>query len=117
MVGPPPQDAVASARQLLSLIGATDEQGQITSLGRELARLPAHPRLGRLLLAGAEHGVLRETSLAAALLSERDPFRAAEHARRGPREYGTVRSRSDVVDRVLALEAFYAGGASHDPNT
>jgi ATP-dependent helicase HrpB len=111
---PPPQDAVASARKLLSLIGATDDERQITSLGRELARLPAHPRLGRLLLAGAEHGVLRETSIAAALLSERDPFRAAEHARRGPREYGTVRTRSDVVDRVFALEAFYAGSASQD---
>jgi ATP-dependent helicase HrpB len=111
----PPPDAVASACRLLALIGATDGQSRITPLGRELARLPAHPRLGRLLLAGAEHGVLRETSIAAALLSERDPFRAADHARRGPREYGTVRSRSDVVDRVLALENFYAGGASHDP--
>jgi ATP-dependent helicase HrpB len=111
----PPPDAVASARRLLALIGATDDRGHITPLGRELARLPAHPRLGRLLLAGAEHGVLRETSIAAALLSERDPFRAAEHGRRGPREYGTVRSRSDVVDRVLALETFYAGTASHDP--
>jgi ATP-dependent helicase HrpB len=111
----PPEDAVASARRLLELIGATNDQEQITPLGRELARLPAHPRLGRLLLAGAEHGVLRETSIAAALLSERDPFRAAEHSRRGPREYGTVRSRSDVVDRVLALENFYAGSASHDP--
>ena len=93
----------------LTLIGATDDQGQITPLGRELARLPAHPRLGRLLLAGAEHGVLRETSIAAALLSERDPFRSAEHARRGPREYGTVRSRSDVVDRVLALAGILCG--------
>ena len=111
----PPQDAVASAYQLLALIGAADEQGQITRLGRELSRLPAHPRLGRLLLAGARNGVLRETSIAAALLSERDPFRAAEHGRRGPREYGTVRSRSDVVDRVMALESFYAGTTSHDP--
>jgi ATP-dependent helicase HrpB len=110
----PPQDAVAGARQLLTLLGATNEQGQITELGRKLARLPAHPRLGRLLLAGAAHGVLRETSLAAALLSERDPFRAAEHGRRAPREYGTMRSRSDVVDRVFALEAFYADVASHD---
>ena len=111
----PPPDAVASARQLLALLKATDGEGQITPLGKELARLPAHPRLGRLLLAGAEHGVLRETSIAAALLSERDPFRSAEHTRRGPREYGAVRSRSDVVDRVLALEAFYAGGISQDP--
>jgi ATP-dependent helicase HrpB len=68
-----------------------------------------------MLLAGAERGVLRETSVAAALLSERDPFRSADFARRGPREYGAVRSRSDVVDRVLALQAFHATGRSADP--
>src|SRR5213075_1193592 len=80
----PLPDAVANGRQLLTLLSATDSQGQLTQLGKELSRLPAHPRLGRLLLAGAKHGVLRETSIAAALLSERDPFRSAEHARRGP---------------------------------
>lgn len=111
---PPPPDAVENARRLLTLLGATDEHDQITPLGKELARLPAHPRLGRLLMAGAHRGVLRETSIAAALLSERDPFRAAEHGRRGPREYGTVRSRSDVVDRVFALEAHHAG--AHTPD-
>ena len=111
---PPPQDAVENARRLLTLLGAIDGQDQITPLGKELARLPAHPRLGRLLLAGAQRGVLRETSIAAALLSERDPFRSAEHVRRGPREYGTVRSRSDVVDRVLALRHFMRASPSPD---
>jgi ATP-dependent helicase HrpB len=106
----PPPDSVANAERLLHLLGATDSAGHITPLGKELARLPAHPRLGRLLLAGAEHGVLRETSIAAALLSERDPFRSADFARRGPREYGNVRTRSDVVDRVATLQAFHAGG-------
>ena len=101
---------------LLTLLGATDIDGRITSLGQDLARLPAHPRLGRMLLAGAERGVLRETSIAAALLSERDPFRSAEHGRRGPRDYGTVRSRSDVVDRVAALQAFHAGVPTSDPH-
>jgi ATP-dependent helicase HrpB len=105
----PPPDAVDNARRLLRLLGATDEQGRVMTLGQELARLPAHPRLGRLLMAGARHGVLRETSIAAALLSERDPFRSAEHAARGPRDYVAVRTRSDVVDRVAALQAFYAG--------
>ena len=111
----PPADAVANARRLLALLGATDAEGRITLLGHELARLPAHPRLGRLLLAGAQRGVLRETAVAAALLSERDPFRTADYGRRGPRDYGVVRSRSDVVDRVLALQAFHAGAASADP--
>ena len=106
---PPPAEAVENARRLLQLLGAIDDDDHVTPLGEELARLPAHPRLGRLLLAGARHGVLRETSVAAALLSERDPFRSAQHDRRGPRDYGTVRTRSDVVDRVVALQAFHAG--------
>jgi ATP-dependent helicase HrpB len=61
------------------------------------------------LLAGARHGVLRETSVAAAMLSERDPFRTAAHGRSGPRDRMIVRTRSDVVDRVAALQMFHAG--------
>ncbi|MGD9633796.1 MAG: ATP-dependent helicase HrpB [Pirellulales bacterium] len=112
----PPAEAADNARQLLRLLGAIDLSDRVTPLGEELARLPAHPRLGRLLLAGARHGVLRETSLAAALLSERDPFRSAQHGRRGPRDYHAVRTRSDVVDRVAALQAFHAGTPLADPD-
>jgi ATP-dependent helicase HrpB len=113
---PPPAEAVENARRLLRMLGATEDDDRVTPLGAEIARLPAHPRLGRLLLAGARHGVLRETSLAAALLSERDPFRAAQHGRKGPRDYGTVRTRSDVVDRVAALQAFHGGMRFDDPD-
>ena len=115
---PPPPEAVATARALLGRLGAivTDDAGRdrLTPLGGELVALPAHPRLGRLLLAGAAHGVLREAAVAAALLSDRDPFRAARHGG-GPRDRATVRSSSDVVDRVVALQAFHAGRPLHDP--
>jgi ATP-dependent helicase HrpB len=112
----PPPSAVENALCLLTLLGAIDDHQQVTPLGRALARLPAHPRLSRLLLAGASHGVLREATIAAALLSDRDPFRSAEHGRHSPREYGVVRSRSDVVDRVVALQEFHAGTGSPDPS-
>ena len=115
----PPSETIANARQLLRQLGAiespVDAADRITPLGKELVRLPAHPRLARLLLAGARHGVLRETAIAAALLSERDPFRAGSHSRRGPRDKMNVRTRSDVVDRVLALQAFHAGLQLDDP--
>jgi ATP-dependent helicase HrpB len=113
----PPPAALAGARRLLAQLGAVGADAgaeRITALGRELSRLPAHPRLGRLLLAGAAHGVLRETAVAAALLSERDPFRAGRHAG-GPRDRHTVRTRCDVADRVAALLAFHAGRAVEDP--
>jgi ATP-dependent helicase HrpB len=110
----PPADSLDNARRLLHQLGAIEigphaDEDSVTPLGAELARLPAHPRLARLLLAGGRHGVLRETSIAAALLSERDPFRAGAHGRAGPRDRLTVRIRSDVVDRVAALQGFHAG--------
>jgi ATP-dependent helicase HrpB len=114
---PPPQESLDRAGTLLRRLGATaaDASGRdvITPLGRGLSALPAHPRLARLLVAGAEQGVLREASLAAALLSERDPFRTPRGG--GPRDRQTVRSRSDLGDRVFALQAFHAGAVVDDP--
>ena len=115
---PPPPEAMATARSLLAHLGAvaTTAAGreEVTPPGHALLRLPAHPRLARLLLAGARHGVLREASVAAALLSERDPFRTPRGG--GPRDRHTVRTRSDVVDRVAALQAFRAGIPIGDPS-
>ena len=110
----PPPESLENARQLLHQLGAiepgpTAGDDRVTPLGEELATLPAHPRLARLLLAGGRRGVLRETAIAAAMLSDRDPFRVAGHGRQGPRDRITVRIRSDVVDRVAALQAFHAG--------
>ncbi len=110
----PPPEAVERATTLLRRLGTIDAEGErITPLGRSLTALPAHPRLARLLLAGAEHGVLREASIAAALLSERDPFRTPRGG--GPRDRHAVRSRSDIVDRVVALQTFHGGERLDDP--
>ncbi len=67
----PPPGALSQAEDLLARLGATDGDG-LTPLGRQLASLPVHPRLGRLLLAGAELGVLPAAATAAALSDGRD---------------------------------------------
>jgi ATP-dependent helicase HrpB len=106
----PPNDALERAVRLLQQLKAVTlaEDGSlaITTIGHQLASLPCHPRLGAFLLAGASSGVLLEASLAAALLSERDPFRTQPG---GPRDIHRVRSRCDLSDRVTALKAFAAG--------
>ncbi|HTN77238.1 MAG TPA: DEAD/DEAH box helicase, partial [Pirellulaceae bacterium] len=96
-------------QQALSLLERLDALygDEITELGAALARLPVHPRLGRLLLAGQEHGCLREAALAAALLSERDPF---ERTAGGARAATGVYAQSDVAERVAALEEFESSG-------
>jgi len=95
----PAPEALAAAFVLLRRLGAVDDHG-VTSLGKMLARLPVHPRLARLLIAGHGAGRTREAALLAALLAERDPFPRGP-ARSGPRRA----SRSDLLDRLDALES------------
>lgn len=100
----PPAATVAQAMTLLHRLSAVNEQG-ITDLGRVLARLPVHPRIGRLLVEGQRWGCPERAALAAALLSERDPFnRALEGAPRNVTPSHV--SRSDVLDRVEILEDY-----------
>ncbi|MCC6007543.1 MAG: ATP-dependent helicase HrpB [Rhodobacteraceae bacterium] len=69
LLTPPPEGPLAEARALLRSLGALADDGAITTRGREMARLPLHPRLAAMVLAGG-----RDAALAAALLSERDPW-------------------------------------------
>ncbi len=46
----PPAPAIAEAEGVLRGIGAVDERGEATALGRKLAAMPVDPRLGRALV-------------------------------------------------------------------
>jgi ATP-dependent helicase HrpB len=107
----PRAEATARALELLGALGALDGRGQITGRGRALARLPLHPRLAALVHAGAGLGVAEEAALAAAMLSERDPFRTA----RGPRAARPDATESDLFERVAALRAFESSGRTSTP--
>jgi ATP-dependent helicase HrpB len=113
---PPPEATVARALELLRRLDAVDERGA-TDLGRVLARLPVHPRVGRLLIEGQRWGQPDRVALAAALLSERDPF--ARTLNDTPQRAGpTHATLSDVLDRVDALEEYARrgrGGAGPGP--
>ncbi|WP_411730913.1 ATP-dependent helicase HrpB [Paeniglutamicibacter sp.] len=50
---PPPASSLEAATTVLAQLGAIDEAGHATVLGRRLALIPADPRLGRALLNGA----------------------------------------------------------------
>ena len=69
---PPPEGALANARDLLVGLGALDRAGGITPHGRKVAALPLHPRLGHMLLRAG-----RGAAPLAALMAARDPLRGA----------------------------------------
>ncbi len=70
---PPPGRAIADGYQLLNELGAVDDDNALTPLGRELARLPLDPRVGRMILAARDHQSLREVLIIASALSVQDP--------------------------------------------
>ena len=69
---PPEAEPVERARATLAAIGAVDADGALTPLGRRVARIPAHPRLGRVLLEAAALGVLERAARWCAVASDRD---------------------------------------------
>lgn len=70
---PPDPVALLAAERLLVLLGGLEStHGPITPVGRHLLDIPAHPRLGRLLLGASSVGLEREGAALAALLAEKD---------------------------------------------
>jgi ATP-dependent helicase HrpB len=84
---PPPAAALARARTLLRDLGALDDAGAATVLGRRMAAFPVHPRYARMFLAAHERGCLPIVALLAAftqgrnlLLPLHEPRREEERA-------------------------------------
>ena len=85
-VDPPDSRNIADGVRLLEELGAFASASpgaagpRLTDTGRKLARLPADPRLGRMILEAGRNGCAREVLIIAAGLSIVDPReRPAEH--------------------------------------
>lgn len=117
---PPAAESLAAARALLVRLGAVEAGGGVTTDGAVMARLPVHPRVARLLLAGHRLGVPEDAALAAALLAERDPFPRSPRPGSGTLEAATGAvganhaSRSDLLDRLDAVRRWERGERAAD---
>jgi len=72
-VQPPTLAAIQAGYALLQELGALDAARELTPLGRDLARLPIDPTLGRMLLQAQQEHATRELLIIAAGLSIQDP--------------------------------------------
>ncbi|SDQ67458.1 ATP-dependent helicase HrpA [Paraburkholderia fungorum] len=95
-IEPPPGRAIADGYQLLNELGAVDDDNQLTPLGRELARLPLDPRVGRMILAARDQQALKEVLIIASALSVQDPrdrpIEAQEQADQAHKRFADERS-------------------------
>ena len=65
----PNEKALSEANKVLQMLGAVNEQLEITKDGRLLSKIPLHPRLARIILAGG-----KDATLLASVLSNADPL-------------------------------------------
>lgn len=80
-INPPVQAAIRGGYELLHELGALDDTHEMSPLGRELARLPVDPTLGRMLLQARQEEALPEVLVIAAGLSVPDPRERPEEAK------------------------------------
>ena len=72
-VEPPDSRMIKDGYDSLLELGAIDEAGELTPIGKSLARLPLDPTIGRMIIAAQEQGCLSEVLPIAAVMSVQDP--------------------------------------------
>ncbi|MCC7146371.1 MAG: ATP-dependent RNA helicase HrpA [Phycisphaeraceae bacterium] len=105
----PRMGTVREGYRTLHELGAIDQREQLTHLGRQLARLPIDPRLGRMLLAADKENCLAEVLVIVAGLSIQDPrMRPAEQAESADKAQEQFRhARSDFLSLLKLWDAYH----------
>ncbi len=83
---------------------AVSEDGELTDTGRQLSKLPLDPKLGRILLAGAEEHCLDEVAIIASALSVPDPRdRPADKQTQADQKHAPLRDEQSDFLSLLKL--------------
>ena len=101
----PSEESIDHSIELLKMLGAVDEKGSITELGRKINSIPAEPRLASMLIKAKEAGCLEEAALATAIIEEKDFLKCNTGLSRSlttDRNEGIV--DPDLLLRLLAFE-------------
>ena len=103
-VEPPDGRYVRDGARTLRELGALTEEGELTETGRHLSKLPLDPRLGRILLAGAQEYCLEEIAIIASALSVPDPRdRPADKQAQADQKHAPLRDEQSDFLSLLKL--------------
>lgn len=104
---PPRQDVVRDGFKTLFELGAIDGNRELTPIGRRLSQLPCDPRIGRMILAAEDEGVLREVLIIAAALETQDPReRSGDRREAADQVHGRFQDRDSDFLAYLKLWDF-----------
>ena len=111
---PPDTRQINDGYRLLQELEAVDEERRVTATGRQMARLPVDPRIGRMLLSAAANGALAEMLPLAAVLSLQDPRERPPEAQAAAdaRHALWADERSDFIASLNLWRAYQAERAT-----
>ncbi|RTL20018.1 MAG: ATP-dependent RNA helicase HrpA [Burkholderiales bacterium] len=115
----PRPKAIADGYQLLNELGATDDNNELTPLGKELSRLPLDPRVGRMILEARTRDALTEVLVIASALSGQDvrdrPQEAAQAADEKHKKFDDEKSEFMGYLKLWKWLGDSKGGSPVDP--
>ena len=112
---PPAPETLMRALELLNYLGALDDDGALTDLGRQMAELPLDPQLAKLLLASPEYKCSNEALSVVACMSVPQIFQRPRQKQREADDAKNQFAHRDG-DHPTLLNAYHAYKHHHsDP--
>ena len=118
LLDPPRPEAIREGIRTLFELGALDEKHQLTEIGQQLGRFPVDPRVGRMILAADENGVLPEVLPIAAALEIQDPRdRPPENKQAADEAHAAfIDGRSDFLSYLRLWRYYEEARSDHSRN-
>ncbi|CAD7699242.1 unnamed protein product [Ostreobium quekettii] len=106
---PPPSETLIRALEQLYALGALNDRGELTKLGRRMAELPLDPMLSKTLIASEAGGVSEEIATVCAMLSVGSAvfYRPKDKAIHADSAHAAFH-RGDVGDHVALMNVYNA---------
>jgi ATP-dependent helicase HrpA len=113
-VDPPTPKMINDGFTLLIELGAVNDERQLTEIGRQLAKMPIDPRIGRMILAAKQENCLNEVLIIASALSIQEPRERPMDAQQAAdtKQQRFADEKSDFLS-YLKLWDFFQENAKH----
>lgn len=104
---PPAPETLMRALEMLHYLGALDDEGDLTTLGQQMAMLPVLPPLAKMLISSAQYQVPQEVATIVAMLSVPEPFVRPKNDAKAANEAKANFAHVDG-DHLTLLNVFHA---------
>jgi len=110
---PPAPETLMRALELLNYLGALDDEGEMTPLGRQMSEFPLDPQLAKMLMCSPQYGCSSEILSIVALLSVPQVFMRPKESAKAADAAKANFEHADG-DHLTLLNAYHAYKAAGD---